>query len=58
MRYFSVAVRPDVALDREVSRDDFFDRDFLVPAVAAVLLLAVRIRDFFRAAERTPDVGN
>src|SRR5713226_2315708 len=31
------AVRADVALQRELARDDLFDRDFLVPAVAAIL---------------------
>ena len=33
------AVRPDVALERELARDDVLDRDLLVPAVAAVALV-------------------
>ena len=33
---FLGAVRADVALQRELARDDFLDRDLLVPAVAAV----------------------
>jgi hypothetical protein len=43
-------VRADVALQRELARDDFFDRDFLVPAVAAVLFLAARLGHLFGAA--------
>ncbi len=46
------AVRADVAFEREVARDDLFDGDFLVPAVAAVLLLAPRLGDLFGAAQR------
>src|SRR5207247_1925229 len=46
------AVRADVTLQRELARDDLLDGDFLVPAVAAILLLAPRLRNLFRAAER------
>src|ERR1041385_2227088 len=46
------AVGADVALERELARDDLFDRDFLVPAVAAVFLLAARLGNLFRAAQR------
>jgi len=48
------AVRADVALERELARDDLFDRDLLLPAVAAVLLLAPRLGDVLRAAEGAP----
>src|SRR6185503_4695883 len=51
---FFGAVRPDVALEGELAGDDFLDRDFLVPAVAAVLFLATRLRHFLGAAQRTP----
>src|SRR4029077_19042396 len=34
------------------ARDDLFDGDLLVPAVAAVLLLAARLGDFLGAAQR------
>src|SRR5436190_298390 len=50
------AVRADIALQREVARDDFLDRDFLVPAVAAVLLFAARLGDVFGVAERAADL--
>src|SRR3954468_19115432 len=46
------AVRADVALQRELARDDVLDRDLLVPAIAAVFLLASRLGDFLRVAER------
>ena len=49
---FLGAVRADVALERELAGDDLFDRDLLVPAVAAVALLAARLRDFLGAAQR------
>ena len=48
------AVRADVALQRELARDDLFDGDLLVPAVAAVLLFAARLGHFLRAAQRAP----
>jgi len=37
------AVRADVSLQRELARDDLFDRDLLVPAVAAIFLFAARL---------------
>src|SRR5262245_25123098 len=37
------AVGADVALQRELARDDVLDGDFLVPAVAAVALVAARL---------------
>ena len=40
---FLGAVRADVALQRELPRDDLFDGDFLVPTVAAVFLFAPRL---------------
>jgi hypothetical protein len=46
------AVRADVALERELARDDLLDGDLLFPAVAAIALFAARLRDLFRAAER------
>ena len=46
------AVRADVALERELARDDVLDGDLLVPAVAAVALVAARLGDFLRAAQR------
>src|SRR5438552_19166456 len=48
------AVGPDVALQGKFARDDLFDRNLLVPAVAAVFLLAARLGNLFRAAQRTP----
>src|SRR5262245_39659518 len=48
------AVRADVALQRELARDDLLDRDLLVPAVAAVLLFTARLRHFFGTAQRAP----
>src|SRR5262245_2714529 len=45
------AVRADVALERELTRDDLLDRDLLFPAVAAVPLLTARFGDVLRAAE-------
>src|SRR5688572_27734363 len=47
------AVRADVALERKLARDDLFDRDLLFPAVAAVALLAARLRHILGAAECT-----
>src|SRR5262245_63141541 len=47
------AVRADIALERELARDNLFDCDFLFPAVAAIALLTARFRYLFRAAERT-----
>src|SRR5688572_903016 len=44
-------MRPDVPLQRELARDDLLDRNLLVPAVAAVPLVATRLRDLFRAAQ-------
>ena len=41
------AVRADIALERELARDDVLDGDLLVPAVAAVALVS-------RAARRPP----
>src|SRR5262245_28225723 len=55
---FFGAVRADFSFQREFSRDDFFDGDFLVPAVAAVLLFASRLRDLLRTAERAPRLGD
>ena len=52
------AVRADVALERELARDDLFDGDLLVPAVAAVLLLAAGLRDLLGAAEGAPGLGD
>src|SRR5262245_11035857 len=49
---FFCAVRADVALQRELARDDFLDRNLFFPAVAAVALLAARLRHFLRAAKR------
>src|SRR5215471_5111726 len=46
-------VRTDVALEREFAGDDLLDRDFLVPAVAAVLFLAARFGHFLGTAQRT-----
>ena len=48
---FFGAVRADVALQREIARDDFFDRNLLVPAFAAVAFFAARLRDFLGAAQ-------
>src|SRR5436190_15234338 len=48
------AVRADVPLQSELARDDFFDRDLFVPALAAVFLFAARLRHFFGAAQRAP----
>src|SRR5262249_23204080 len=48
---FLGAVRADVPLQRELARDDVFDRDFLVPAIAAIALVAARLGDIFRAAD-------
>ena len=53
---FLGAVRADVALQRELARDDFLDGDLLVPAVAAVLLLAARLGDVLGVAERAADL--
>jgi hypothetical protein len=55
---FLGAVRADVALQCELAGDDFLDRDFLVPAVAAVLFLAAGLRHFFGAAQRAPRLGD
>src|SRR6266851_3840946 len=52
------AVGADVPFQRELARDNFFDRDFLVPAVAAVLFLATGFGDLLRAAECTPRLGD
>src|SRR5450759_5257344 len=52
------AVGTNVPLQRELARDDFFDGNLLVPAVAAVALLATRLRHVLRAAERTPRLGD
>src|SRR3977135_2966193 len=51
---FLRAVCTDVALQRELARDDFFDGNFLVPAIAAVFLLAARFRYLFGTAQRAP----
>jgi hypothetical protein len=48
----------DVALQREFAGDDLLDGNFLVPAVAAVLLLAPWLGDFLGAAESAPGLGN
>jgi hypothetical protein len=48
---FLGAVGADVALQREIAGDDFFDRDLLVPAVAAVAFFTARFRDFLGAAQ-------
>src|SRR5260370_2411366 len=42
-KVFFCAVRADVALQRELARDDLLDCDLLVPAVAAVFFLAARL---------------
>ena len=55
---FFGAVRADVAFEGELARDNFFDGDLLVPAVAAVLLLAARLGDVFGAAQRAPRLGH
>src|SRR5262249_60808522 len=47
------AVRADIALERELTGDDFLDRDFLFPAVSTVPLLAARLGHLLRAAQRT-----
>src|SRR6266481_8888642 len=52
------AVGADVPLQRELVRDNFFDRDFLVPAVAAVLFLAAGFGNLLRAAECAPRLGD
>jgi hypothetical protein len=52
------AVRADIALERELARDNFLDRDLLVPAVAALSFFAPRLGHFFRAAQRTPRLFN
>ena len=44
------AVRADVAFQRELTRDDFFDGNLLVPAVTAVAFFAARLGDFLGAA--------
>src|SRR5688500_8939075 len=49
---FLGAVRPDVALQRELAGDDLLDRDLLFPAVTAIALLAARLRDVLGATER------
>jgi hypothetical protein len=46
------AVRADVAFERELACDDLLDGELLVPAVAAVTLIAARLRDLLGAAER------
>jgi hypothetical protein len=51
---FLSAVGADIALQGEVAGDDFLDRDFLVPAVAAVFLFAARFGHLFGAAQRAP----
>src|SRR5258708_2490048 len=53
---FLRAMRADVALERELARDDLFDRDFLVPAVAAVFLLAPRFGAIFGVADRAANL--
>ena len=55
---FLGAVRADVPFEREFARHDFLDRDLLVPAVAAVFLLAARLGDFFGAAQRAPGLDD
>src|SRR5688500_20221158 len=45
-------LRADVPFQLVFARDNLFDRDLLFPAVAAVTLLAPRLRNLFRAAER------
>ena len=52
------AVGADVALERELAGDDLLDGDLLVPAVAAIPLLAARLGDFLRAAQRTLAPGS
>src|SRR5690606_39401941 len=52
------AVRPDVALQGELARDDLFDGDLLVPAVAAVLLVTAGLGDVLRSAEGTARTGD
>jgi hypothetical protein len=50
-------VGADIALEGELTRDDFFDGDLLVPAIAAVFFLASRFGHLFGAAQRTTNVG-
>jgi hypothetical protein len=47
-------VGADVALQREIAGDDFFNGDFLVPAFAAVAFFAAGLRDFLGAAQAQP----
>src|SRR6185503_5973701 len=47
------AVCADVTLERELTRDDLLDRDFLFPAVSAVPLLAPRFGYVLRPAQYT-----
>ena len=55
---FLRAVRADVALERELAGDDLFDRDLLVPAVAAVAFFAARLGDLLGAAQRAPGLDD
>src|SRR5919201_1173206 len=52
------AVRADVALQRELARDDLFDGDLLFPAVATVFLLTARLQRVLRAAQRASRFGD
>ena len=54
--FFCVA-RAQIALDRELARDDFFDGDLLVPARAAVARVAFRFCNVFAAAKRATGDG-
>src|SRR5262245_10498965 len=49
--FFGV-LRPDVAFQREFARDDFLDRDFLVPARAAVARVAFGLGNVLATAQR------
>src|SRR5437870_5348555 len=49
---FFSGVSADVPFQRELTRDDFLDRDLFFPAIAAILFFAARLRDFLGAAQR------
>ena len=52
------AMGPDVTLEGKLARDDLLDRDLLVPAIAAVLLVAARLGDLLGAAQGAPRLGD
>src|SRR5688500_13385098 len=51
---FLGAVGADVALECELAGDNLFNRDLLVPAIAAIAFFAARLRHFLGAAQRAP----